>query len=525
VTALATGSTAEQSSPSRATAAGHLTNMRRIAGHLVRQHWALLLLLLLGAVLRLLVLIGYNPGFWYQGDSGTYLGLAYKHHPDVIRPYGYSFFLSLLLHLNSVRKIIAIQHVLGLALAVLGYAFLQRRGVSRLVSSLAAAPLLLDARTVAVEHFLLAETLFTVLVVVAMVALCWGQTPGWLGTLIAAGAFSWAALTRTIGLVALAVPLLYLILRRVSWRKTLAFVAIVAVALGGYLVWYHSYQGQYTFSAYGGRFLWSRTTSFVDCRKLDLTPVERPLCPSEPLGARLPPDVYLWTKAPYSLQRGEPYNAAYDSFARKAIATQPGDYAITIAKDLWLIFQSGTPLPAINPGYPTDRAACLDTTWSFTAPGDKGVCQPYLAPANPRTGRYTGRVGDKLHDPLMAPLHAYGAIATVPTILIALCFLLAIGLAFLRRRSSSWREHLDPLAWTGLAFGMIVGSIATSAVDARYAVPSLPLAVVGAALAWQRFRAAGRTAAGPTSEGRPAPARWPGRRDRRPRINEIRTGN
>jgi hypothetical protein len=463
------------------------TGARKIArttGRLLRRHWVLALLLALGAVLRVLVLIGYDPGFWYVGDSGTYLGLAYVHQPSVSRPYGYSLFLDLLLGLHSIRAIIVIQHVMGLALAALGYAFLQRRGVSRLVATLAVTPLLFDARTVALEHYLLAETLFTVLIVVGMVALCWRPSPGWVAVLAAAATFGFAAVTRSIGMMALAVPLLYLLLRRVSWPKTVVFASIIGVVLGGYMVWYHGNTGEYAITSYSGRFLWSRTTTFVDCRKLDLTPLERPLCPAEPLGARLYPDVYLWTKAPYGITKGKRYNQAYGSFARKAIMAQPGDYALTVLTDTWQMVRPGP--------YPAERISCLAANWSFVGPGEQ-TCQAFMATEDPRTPRHAEALGQHDH-PLMTPLHAYSDVATVPGTLIALCFLLAIALACFRPRSSSWREHLDPLTWTGLAFGMIVGSVATSAVDVRYTAPSLPLAVIGAALAWRRFQAARSTA-------------------------------
>ncbi|WP_326559062.1 hypothetical protein [Micromonospora sp. NBC_01796] len=452
------------------------------AGHLLRRHWVLVLLLVVGGALRVLVMVGYNPALWYQGDSQSYLGLAYSHQPGTVRPYGYSFFLSLLVDLHSVRRIIAIQHLMGLAMVVAGYAFLQRRGVSRLVSTLAVTPLLLDARTVSVEHFLLAETLFTSLVLIGMLALTWRQTPGWVGVLVAGGAFSWAALSRSIGLAALAVPVLYLLLRRVNWRRTGAFVAVVVIALGGYLVWYQSYHGQYSFGTYGSRFLWSRTMTFVDCEQLDLTAEERRLCPDQPLGQRLPPDLYLWGDGSKE-EWVEMPDAVFGSFATKAILGQPGDYLATVALETWR---------AVRPGpYPNERVACVASIWDFPASGD-GTCVPYLAPENPAARRFAGLAGDYDH-PLMGPLHRYSAVATVPTTVVALCFLLALVLAFYRPRASTWRDNLDPLAWVALAFGMVVGSVATSAIDPRYTVPSLPLALIGAALAWRRFRQVRRT--------------------------------
>lgn len=447
---------------------------------LLRRHWVFALLLLAGAVLRLLVIIGYNPAFWYQGDSQSYLGHAYTLQPGGIRPSGYSLFLHLLLDLRSVRRIIAVQHLIGLGIALAAYVFLHRRGVSRLVAAVAVTPLLLDARTVNLEHFLLAETLFTALVLLGMLALCWRERPGWLGCLVAGAAFGAAAVTRSIGLAAVAVPLLYLVLRRVSWRRTVAAAAVVGALLGGYLSWYHQVHGQYSFASYGSRFLWARTATFADCTKLDLTAEERLLCPREPLNERMPPDLYLWNgpNSPNDSYPEQRYDAVFGSFARKAILTQPGDYALAIAKDTWLTVR---PWP-----YPSQRTACIASIWTFPAANEKG-CQPYLAPKDPAKRRLAGLSG-QLDHPLMKPLHWYSGVATVPATLIALCFLLALGLACYRPRRARWRENLDPLVWTGLGLAFIVGSAATSAIDPRYAVPSLPLAVVGAALAWQRFR-------------------------------------
>ena len=382
-------------------------------------------------------------------------------------------------------------------MVVAGYAFLQRRGVSRLVATLAVTPLLFDARTVAIEHYLLAETLFTTLIVIGMLALTWRQAPGWLGVLVAGGVFSWAAVTRSIGLVALAVPLLYLLLRRVNWRRTGAFVAVVIISLGGYVVWYHSYHDQYSFGTYGSRFLWSRTMTFVDCEQLDLTAQERQLCPDQPLGQRLPPDLYLWGPGSKAEFAALP-DALFGTFARKAILAQPGDYLATVALETWRTVRPGP--------YPNERVACVASIWDFPTHDDP-TCSAYLAPEDPAKRRFAGLARDS-DNPLMGPLNRYSTVATVPATLLALCFLLVLALACYRPRSSTWREHLDPLAWSVLAFGMIVASVATSAIDPRYTVPSLPLGLIGAALAWQRFqtvRRAPRPVAGSAHPSRHVP--------------------
>ncbi|MFB6396399.1 hypothetical protein [Polymorphospora lycopeni] len=467
---------------------------------LARDHWALLALLAIGGVLRLLVMVGYAPALWYQGDSQGYLGLAYREEPGVIRPYGYSFLLNLLLPFESVRLMVLVQHAAGLGLAAAAYALLQRRGVARWVALLATVPLVLDARTVALEHFLLAETLFTVLVTAGLVLLCWRDTPGWLACVVAGGLFGWAAVTRSVGLVALAVPLLYLILRRVPWLRVAAFASVVGVVLGGYLVWYHSFHGVYSFGTYGGRFLWSRTATFVECDRLTLTDRERQLCPSQPLGERLPSDLYLWNGGgPNSDFPDRSYDPVFSSFARKAILGQPLDFLAMVGTETWRTLRPGPPA--------TERVACVGEVWEFPVTEEQTTCRAHIAPFDPRRQRFAGNATDHEH-PLMAPLHTYSRVASVPATVVGLAFLLVVALALVRPRASTWREHLDPLTFAGLGLGMIVVSVSTSTLDPRYSIPSLPLAMIGAALAWQRFRST-RTAPPPSAPPAPAPSPEP----------------
>jgi len=106
----------------------------------------------------------------------------------------------------------------GLAIAVALYVYLQRRGVSRLVSLLAVTPIVLDARTIVVEHHVLSDTLFTFLVVAGLIVLTWRARLGWLicagvGLVLAA-----AGLVRTVGLPLLALPGLYILIRSLADR-------------------------------------------------------------------------------------------------------------------------------------------------------------------------------------------------------------------------------------------------------------------------------------------------------------------
>ncbi|BCJ63504.1 hypothetical protein [Polymorphospora rubra] len=473
-----------------------LTYLRDNSGRLARTHWLLLALLAAGLLLRVLVMVGYAPAFWYHGDSHSYLGRAFREVPDVIRPYGYSFLIEALLPFGTTRVVVVLQHLAGLALAAAVYVFLQRKGLSRTVALLATTPLVLDARTVALEHYLLAETLFTVLVTVGLLLLCWRRdNPGWLLCAIAGALFGWAAVTRSIGLVALAVPVLYLLIRRIGWLRLAAFASVVGLVLGGYLTWYHQHHGQYSFGTYGGRFLWARTTTFVDCDRLTLTDAERRLCPTEPLDERRPADRYLWGGARSANHdyAGREYDELFGTFARKAILGQPLDFAEMVVVETGRILR-----PVPDPA--DERTVCLTEVWEFPVTEQETRCRPHMAPDNPEYRNYTGLATGNQH-PLMEPLHGYSRVATVPATVVGLAFLLVLALALVRPRASTLREHLEPLMFAGLAIGMIVASVGSSVVDPRYSTPSLPLALIGAALAWRRFRAVRST---PTAVTRPA---------------------
>src|SRR5262249_41248906 len=107
---------------------------------LARRHWLFTALLTLGLVLRILTQIAYRPALLYI-DSTKYLLGAYPGGD----PPGYQLALKPLLALFNLSAIAAIQHLLGLGMAVALYLVLLRRGVPRWLAALATAPVLLDA--------------------------------------------------------------------------------------------------------------------------------------------------------------------------------------------------------------------------------------------------------------------------------------------------------------------------------------------------------------------------------------------
>src|SRR3954454_5945972 len=125
--------------------------------------------LAVATVLRLVVMVAYPPALEFYGDSPSYLTAS--RHPfslDIWHPFGYPLLLWLLSPLRSVAVVSALQHLAGLFAAFLVYRLVRSLRVGAVAATVAAGQLLFDAYQLDVEQFLLSDTLFTLLVVVAM---------------------------------------------------------------------------------------------------------------------------------------------------------------------------------------------------------------------------------------------------------------------------------------------------------------------------------------------------------------------
>jgi hypothetical protein len=435
-------------------------------------------LLAAGAVVRLAMMVTYYPAFGYFVDTRAYILASKSWDTDPIWPFGYPFFLFLLAPFERTSVVALSQHLLGLVMAVIVYALLRRRGLSRRWSALATAPILLDARELVVEHHLLSDTLFSVLLLVAVALILWtDRLPIWVAAL-SGGFLAAASLTRTIGQVLLVVFLAYLILRRVGWKQVAAFCVAVAIPLAGYMVWFHHEHGVYAINSYTGRYLWSRTTTFVDCDKVDFTAQERELCPLEPLGQRLGPDSYLWFDDPTDLVYRYKDDNVYKSFATKAILAQPFDYVEVVLTDTLHMFQPGWHGPR--------RTECVHDRWNMPSAGSGDTCSATLMvkPFLPKAEGPGGTPANWQNE----TMRAYGTVFTTPGFLFVFVLLFILGAALRRPRSQHGRENLDAVFLATVSVALIMMSLALSAIDIRYIMPLMTLAPVGLALAIHRLR-------------------------------------
>lgn len=435
-------------------------------------------LLAAGALVRVAVMVTYYPAFGYFIDTRAYMLAAKSWDTDPIWPFGYPFFLYLLAPFERTGVVSLAQHLLGLGMGVVVYALLRRRGLPRLWSALAAAPILLDARELVVEHYILSDTLFSALLLVAVTLIMWtDRLPIWLAAL-SGGFLAAASLTRTIGQVLLVLAIAYLILRRVGWKQVAAFCVAMAIPLAGYMVWFHHEHGVYAINSYTGRYMWSRTTSFVDCDKVDFTPQERALCPLEPLGQRLGPDSYLWYDDPTDLVTKYKDDNIYKSFATKAILAQPGDYFGTVFTDALHMFQPGWHGPF--------RTECVHDLWNMPTTGSGDTCRATLM-VKPFIPGAEAAGGDPANWQNKT-LRGYGTIATIPGFLFVLALLFILGAALRRPRKQHGRDNLDAVFLATISVALIMMSLALSAIDIRYIMPLMTLAPVALALSIHRLR-------------------------------------
>ncbi|MFG2007355.1 hypothetical protein ACGFNU_50220 [Spirillospora sp. NPDC048911] len=427
--------------------------------------------LVLAVVVRGLALLGQRPGEMYWYDSYEYLRFALEPHPARnLHPGGYGFFLWLLKPFHSIPLIIVLQHLMGLAVGVLGYAVLRRRGLPAWGASLAMIAPLFDVELLHLEHAVLSDTPFMLLVTGAVIVLLWSPEITWRAATGASLLLACAALVRTIALPLLVLVLIWMAVRRVAWRSLLVAALVAAVPIVSYATWYHSEYGRFKLAGGDGASLWARTRTFVDCDKVKPPPAEAKLCPD---GVQTDAaSEYYWIG---EINRPPGRTANEDlarSFALRAIMAQPLDYLWAVTVDVSRTFA----YPAVA------HPKRLPPVYYFTAgtvplsgePGARGTALAY----DPGVSEGTRSVG-----PYDGWLAAYKVHIPGPALLIVL-LLGAWGLV--RRRGGGPGTRRAVLLPWGVAVSLLVAPVAVLGFDHRYAMPALPLACLAAALMFAR---------------------------------------
>lgn len=447
------------------------------------RHAGLLVVLALGAALRLVLVFAYTPAYLSYPDSWGYVanaaGPLFPVH--AIRPAGYPAFLVAAHAISSeLAFTIVLQHVLGLLTAILAYLTLLRFGAPRWVALVPAGVVALTMDSIYFEHTLLSEWLFALLLAGGGYAFARSFSSedaapssalAWSG--LAGALLAMATTVRTVGLFAVPVFVLAALVhpaptagRRLA-RATMPGV-VATILLLGYAALNSSQSGFFGLSEGSGWAVYSRAAPFADCRKFDPPANARGLCETTDVRLRGGPDFYGWNDASpgRKLFEGPPLSDdVVGSFGRAAILGEPTAYLSAVVTDAARFVDPDIGLERAGNGAPPG-AWDIGGRDSAAEALIRSVVDPYYGPT---TVRLRGAV-TTLSD-IQRVVRVHGAL-----------ILAAVVLAVAGAPFASRRERVALLALGGGALIILTMSVALTVYNWRYAVPVLPWLLAAGAL-------------------------------------------
>jgi hypothetical protein len=329
-----------------ANAAGQADGARRGPGPapaaIVRRHWLITVLLLAGLVLRGLSLAAYQPALLYI-DSLKYLFGAWPGND----PLGYNVILKALLAGGDLDTVTVVQHLVGLAMAVVLYLLLLRRGTPRWLAALAAAPVLLDAYQVQIEQTIMPDVWFEALIVAGLALLLWRPEPGpWR---IAAGglALGASAPIAQVGQILIVPAVVYVLIVVPGWRRKLlqavVLCAAFAVPIAGFSLREYVVAHQFSLAPAAGSTIYGRLAESADCATLKMPAYERAVCPPRALAVRLGPDGLVHSALSpdhtYVAPPGRTHGEVIGNFEHRVLTQQPLRVVAGVLGDATRLFE------------------------------------------------------------------------------------------------------------------------------------------------------------------------------------------
>jgi hypothetical protein len=458
----------------------------RALSALARVPPAVLLLIAIGALLRAVLAIGYEPAVLAFQDSATYINMAnFEMFWDPARTVGYSIFLEIAHAISpTVATVINLQHLLGIATGLLLYAAVRRLGAPVWVALIGAAAVILSLDQIYLEHAFASETVFTFAIACAAYAAVRSLEPGRpLGRLVttrtvwllaaglALGASAWVRAAGAPMIPFLALWVVLAIPGRWYWRLARgALAATPAVALLlVYFILNNAATGTFGLIQSGGWGMYSRTAKFADCTKFDPPPGTEALCETTPPEDRGSPDFYSWNpESPAQRVFGYPPagNDKLGEFGMAAAKSQPFEYAKAVGKDFLHYFAPGTIVgPAVG-DYELLRIDQRDEVSEENTRVTFGGVNAYYEDVGPVT---TTGVVDALTD-------AQQVLRVHPSLFILSALLAAVGVWFAR---GAVRAGIFLFAGSGI---LLLAISAANTYNARYAIPADGVLVAGGAL-------------------------------------------
>jgi len=246
---------------------------------LARRHWLFTALLTAGLVLRVLTMVAYRPALFYI-DSTKYL---FNLWPGA-DPVGYKVVLKSVLAVSNLSAVVGVQHLAGLAMAVTLYAVVLRRGAPRWLAALATAPVLLDAYQLQMEHTIMPDMWFEVLIVAGLAVLLWRPEVSMRAAIVAGLILGASATIRQVGEVLVLPAVVWLLIAAGGWRKALtrsvALIVAFLVPILAYCAGSLYITGHFWLASQGPDSALGRLAESVNCATLKASPAVLAMCPT-----------------------------------------------------------------------------------------------------------------------------------------------------------------------------------------------------------------------------------------------------
>jgi hypothetical protein len=347
---------------------------RRMAAAVLRRHWLISVLLLAGLVLRVLAMIAYRPALLYI-DSLKYIFGAWPGND----PLGYNVILKIVLLPGNLMVVAALQHLVGLAMAVTLYLVLLRRRVPRWLAALATAPVLLDAYEIQIEQSIMPNVWFEACIVAGLALLLWRPRPG--PRLIVAGGLvlGLSAPMAQVGQIFIVPALAYVLIAVRGWRRKLIEGGLLCAAFLLPIVAFSAQQyadnGHFSLAPASGNTIYGRLASSADCAALNLPSYERAVCPSPALARQLGPDGLVHSPVSpdhlYVAPPGHTHAEVISDFNHRVLTEQP-------LRVVWAVLRDSVKLFAV--GRVTSPGDTPISRWQFQTSYPTYGTSVYLSP-------------------------------------------------------------------------------------------------------------------------------------------------
>ena len=448
---------------------------------MLRGNWALLLALTLGTVLRIVAMVGYQPILMLQRDTYAYLSLSLRMDVTGLRPSLYPMLIKPLAELGNLQLLSLVQHLAGLAVAVMFYVLMRRLEVSAIVAALGVVPVLLDGYVINIEHYLLTEAFFNLFVAGALILIAYPQRPSIVGVGASGLIIGLSMLLRFVGGVTLVPAFLYLLLRRLGAARAVALIVGFAIPLGAYGLYFSTQTGgSFGVTDSNGLFLYGRVVEFADCDEVEVAEELQEYCPAGPIESETK-GVFTSGLEIDKVRKDPQGNSKLLRFARQMILARPGPYAGAVVSDFTRFFELKDP----EEQEPNVKRWRFVRTLEEADPHQIVLTNEGAPP--PRSGITTDFT---IQEGPATFLRSYQNVVYTYGPLLALLLIVGLAGGFLARPPEDDERSLGPecLLFSLVAIFLLIGPTMLAVYHFRYVLTAIPLVGVAGALGFTVLR-------------------------------------